>query len=295
MSKRPKGKKKKSILPSLLLVLILLAGLSLLLYPTLSDYWNSLHQSQAIASYVETVEAMDEADYEAMWAAARAYNDALPRDNSRFHPSEEEQAEYDALLDVSGTGIMGYVEIPQIGVSLPIYHGTDEAVLQVAIGHIEGSSLPVGGAGTHCVISGHRGLPSAKLFTDLDQIQEGDTFLLHILDETLTYQVDQIHIVEPDDVTYLAIEEGQDLCTLVTCTPYGVNSHRLLVRGRRIETEETAAAIRVTADAILVDPMLVAPAVAAPILLILLIWLLVSSRKQGRKGPARSRDREQEE
>ena len=179
--------------------------------------------------------------------------------------------------------------------SLPIYHGTDEAVLQVAIGHIEGSSLPVGGAGTHCVISGHRGLPSAKLFTDLDQIQEGDTFLLHILDETLTYQVDQIHIVEPDDVTYLAIEEGQDLCTLVTCTPYGVNSHRLLVRGRRIETEETAAAIRVTADAILVDPMLVAPAVAAPILLILLIWLLVSSRKQGRKGPARSRDREQEE
>lgn len=295
MSKRPKGKKKKSVLPSLLLVLILLAGLSLLLYPALSDYWNSLHQSQAIASYVETVEAMDEADYEAMWAAARAYNDALPRDNSRFHPSEEEQAEYDALLDVSGTGIMGYVEIPQIGVSLPIYHGTDEAVLQVAIGHIEGSSLPVGGAGTHCVISGHRGLPSAKLFTDLDQIQEGDTFLLHILDETLTYQVDQIHIVEPDDVTYLAIEEGQDLCTLVTCTPYGVNSHRLLVRGRRIETEETAAAIRVTADAILVDPMLVAPAVAAPILLILLIWLLVSSRKQGRKGPARSRDREQEE
>lgn len=295
MSKRPKGKKKKSILPSLLLVLILLAGLSLLLYPTLSDHWNSLHQSQAIASYVETVEAMDEADYEAMWAAARAYNDALPRDNSRFHPSEEAQAEYDALLDVSGTGIMGYVEIPQIGVSLPIYHGTDEAVLQVAIGHIEGSSLPVGGAGTHCVISGHRGLPSAKLFTDLDQIQEGDTFLLHILDETLTYQVDQIHIVEPDDVTYLAIEEGQDLCTLVTCTPYGVNSHRLLVRGRRIETEETAAAIRVTADAILVDPMLVAPAVAAPILLILLIWLLVSSRKQGRKGPARSRDREQEE
>lgn len=295
MSKRPKGKKKKSILPSLLLVLILLAGLSLLLYPTLSDYWNSLHQSQAIASYVETVEAMDEADYEAMWAAARAYNDALPRDNSRFHPSEEEQAEYDALLDVSGTGIMGYVEIPQIGVSLTIYHGTDEAVLQVAIGHIEGSSLPVGGAGTHCVISGHRGLPSAKLFTDLDQIQEGDTFLLHILDETLTYQVDQIHIVEPDDVTYLAIEEGQDLCTLVTCTPYGVNSHRLLVRGRRIETEETAAAIRVTADAILVGPMLVAPAIAAPILLILLIWLLVSSRKQGRKGPARSRDREQEE
>ncbi len=186
MSKRPKGKKKKSILPSLLLVLILLAGLSLLLYPTVSDYWNSLHQSRAIASYVETVEAMDAADYEAMWAAAREYNDALPRDNSRFHPSEEEQAYYDTLLNVSGTGIMGYVEIPQIGVSLPIYHGTDEAVLQVAIGHIEGTSLPVGGAGTHSVISGHRGLPSAKLFTDLDQLQEGDTFLLHILDETLT-------------------------------------------------------------------------------------------------------------
>ena len=186
---------------------------------------------------------------------------------------------------------MGYIEIPAIGVALPIYHGTEDTVLQIAIGHIEGSSLPVGGPGTHCVVSGHRGLPSAKLFTDLDKLVEGDTFMLRVLDEVLTYEVDQIHIVEPREVELLEIEEGQDLCTLVTCTPYGINSHRLLVRGHRIENQESAASIRVTADAMQIEPILVAPAVAAPILLILLIVLLVGTPGGRRKG---RRDREEE-
>ena len=174
---------------------------------------------------------------------------------------------------------MGYIEIPSIKVSLPIYHGVDEAVLQIAVGHIEGSSLPVGGENSHCVISGHRGLPSAKLFTNLDQLKEGDIFMMRVLDETLTYEVDQIRIVEPEDLSNIGIVEGEDLCTLVTCTPYGVNSHRLLVRGHRIENID-ASSIRVTADALQIDPVIVAPVVAAPILLLLLIVLLVRYRKR---------------
>lgn len=203
----------------------------------------------------------------------------LPQDSARFHPTEEDTARYQSLLNITGSGIMGYIEIPSIRVSLPIYHGVEDTVLQIAVGHIEGSSLPVGGADSHCVVSGHRGLPSAKLFTNLDQLAEGDVFLLRVLDEVLTYQVDQIHIVEPDDVSLLEIEQGKDLCTLVTCTPYGVNSHRLLVRGHRIENQADASSIRVTADAMQIEPVLVAPAVAAPMLLLLFIWLLFSTRK----------------
>lgn len=268
--------RKKS---TILLVLLFLTGLSLLLYPTVSDYWNSLHQSQAIATYAEAVAELDDDSYERFWAEARAYNAALPASDHRYQPTEEETARYERLLNISGNGIMGYIEIPTIGVALPIYHGTSDTVLQVAIGHIEGSSLPVGGTGTHCVVSGHRGLPSAKLFTDLDQLKEGDTFLIRVLDEVLTYEVDQIHIVEPHEIELLAIEDGRDLCTLVTCTPYGINSHRLLVRGHRVETQEQAAAVRVTADAMQIDPLLTAPAAAAPMLLVLLIGLLVNSRK----------------
>ena len=225
----------------ILLIVVLLAGLSLLLYPFVSDYWNSLHQSRAIATYMEAVTELDEAAYEEWWDGAKAYNASLPGTQNRFLPDKEEQRNYEKLLDISGTGILGYVEIPNIDVLLPIYHGTDEEVLQVAIGHIEGSSLPVGGESTHCVISGHRGLPSSRLFTDLDQLTEGDIFILRVLDETLTYEVDQIHIVEPDDTSLLGIEEGQDLCTLITCTPYGINSHRLLVRGKRIPYAEKTA------------------------------------------------------
>ena len=269
---------------TIVLLLVFLIGLSLLLYPTASDWWNSFHQSHAIASYAEAVAEMDDVSYEQAWAQAQAYNETLRSNNRRYQPTEEETEQYENLLNISGNVIMGYIEIPAIGVSLPIYHGTEDTVLQIAIGHIEGSSLPVGGPGTHCVVSGHRGLPSAKLFTDLDKLTEGDTFMLRVLDEVLTYEVDQIHIVEPHEVSLLEIEEGRDLCTLVTCTPYGVNSHRLLVRGHRIENQESASSIRVTADAMQIEPVLVAPAVAAPMLLVLFIWLLVSSpKKSGKK------------
>jgi sortase A len=193
--------------------------------------------------------------------------------------SEEEEEEYNSQLDISGTGIMAYIEIPKINCSLPIYHGTDEATLQIAIGHIPGSSLPVGGESTHCVISGHRGLPSAKLFTNLDQMEVGDTFMIHVLNETLTYEVDQILTVLPNELQELQIQEGEDLCTLVTCTPYGVNTHRLLVRGHRIPNEETD----VNGDATQIDPLWVAPLIAAVILAILLIWLLVKYRKPKKK------------
>lgn len=263
----------------ILLIVVLLAGLSLLLYPFVSDYWNSLHQSRAIATYMEAVTELDEAAYEEWWDGAKAYNASLPGTQNRFLPDKEEQRNYEKLLDISGTGILGYVEIPNIDVLLPIYHGTDEEVLQVAIGHIEGSSLPVGGESTHCVISGHRGLPSSRLFTDLDQLTEGDIFILRVLDETLTYEVDQIHIVEPDDTSLLGIEEGQDLCTLITCTPYGVNSHRLLVRGHRVENQEASSTLRITADAMLLDLRLAVPLIAAPILLALILLLLFHSRK----------------
>ena len=268
---------------NILLILVFLTGLSLLLYPSISDYWNSFHQSRAIASYAEAVAELDNESYEEYWKAAQEYNAALPANNHRYQPTEEENEQYEKLLNISGNGIMGYIEIPAIGVSLPIYHGVEDTVLQIAIGHIEGSSLPVGGASTHCVVSGHRGLPSAKLFTDLDKLAEGDTFLLRVLDEVLTYEVDQIHIVEPQELDLLEIEEGKDLCTLVTCTPYGVNSHRLLVRGHRIENQKDASSIRVTADAMQMEPILVAPAVAAPMLLILLIWLLMSPQKKDKK------------
>ena len=266
---------------TILLVLILLTGVSLLLYPTVSDYWNSFHQSRAIASYVEAVAEIDNTDYEKMWQEAVAYNEKLKDNSGRWTPTDEELEEYERLLNVSDTGIMGYIEIPKIKVSLPIYHGTDEAILQIAIGHIPGSSLPVGGKGTHCVVSGHRGLPSAKLFTDLDQLEEGDLFMMRILDETLTYEVDQVRIVEPEELSDLEIDEDKDLCTLVTCTPYGINSHRLLVRGHRVENlkEDT---IRVTADAQQIDPVMVAPVVAVPLILLLGIGAWIGGRRRRR-------------
>ncbi|MCI5869505.1 MAG: class C sortase [Dorea sp.] len=264
---------------TIILVLIFIVGLSLLLYPSLSDYWNSFHQSRAIATYAEAVADLDDVDYEKMWQEAEEYNEQLKNKTNRWTMTEEEEEEYNRILDVGGTGIMGYIEIPKIKVSLPIYHGTDEGVLQIAVGHIPGSSLPIGGMGTHSVVSGHRGLPSAKLFTNLDELKEGDIFMIRVLDETLTYEVDQIRIVEPDDLTSLEIDPEQDLCTLVTCTPYGVNTHRLLVRGHRIENLNDDS-IRVTADAMQVDEMLVATAVAVPVLLILFVWVMVHDRKR---------------
>lgn len=263
-----------------LLLAILLIGLSLLLYPSFSDWWNSFHQTRAIASYTEQVSNMDDAKYDQIWSEAWDYNRSLRSNPNSFLLTEEQVEKYEKLLNVTGTGIMGYVEIPVIDVMLPIYHGTDEAVLQVAIGHLEWTSLPVGGSGSHCVVSGHRGLPSAQLFTDLDKLVVGDIFVLHVLDEILTYEVDQIRIVDPSETDDLMIEEGKDLCTLFTCTPYGVNSHRMLVRGHRVENAEHEVVVRVMADAIQIEPMIVAPFVAVPILFVLLIGVMMPKRKR---------------
>lgn len=277
-------KKKKGKFISILLVLLLLVGLSLLLYPYVSNYWNSLHQTRAIAAYAEAVAKLDKDQYTEILSAAQAYNASLlGRDNTQPLDGDRKE-EYERLLDVSSLGIMGYIEIPCIDCSLPIYHGADESVLQVAVGHMEWSSLPVGGESTHCVLSGHRGLPSAKLFTNLDKLQPGDTFILRVLDETLTYEVDQILIVEPQETGSLRIEEGKDYCTLVTCTPYGINTHRLLVRGHRVDNIEEANTVRVTADAIQIEPLIVAPIVAIPISLLLLFSLLPKQSKKKHGG-----------
>lgn len=272
-------KNRKKNLSTFILILVFFVGLSLLLYPTISDYWNSIHQSRAIAEYAQQVADLDNDEYERLWAEAKAYNKTLLNKSSRFTLTDEELEEYESLLSVSGTSVIGHIEIAKINCYLPIYHGTDESVLQVGVGHLEGSSLPVGGESTHCVLSGHRGLPSAKLFTDLDQIEVGDTFVFYVLDEVLTYEVDQIRIVEPQEIEELEIVEGKDYCTLVTCTPYGVNTHRLLVRGHRVENAVTSA-VRVTADAIQIEPLLAAPLVAAPILVLLLIGLFISTHKR---------------
>ena len=269
---------------TILLFLIFFIGLSLLLYPTFADWWNSFHQSRAVASYVEQVANMDDDQYQQIWSAAWDYNRSLIDRPNDYLLSDEQREHYNALLNVGGNGIMGYIEIPKIDIVYPIYHGTDEAVLQIAIGHLDWTSMPVGGEGSHCVVSGHRGLPSARLFTDLDQMEVGDTFLLRVLDEVLTYEVDQIKIVEPQVTEDLLIVEGQDLCTLITCTPYGINSHRMLVRGHRIATEEVKAVRRVTADAVQIEPVIVAPFVAAPMLLILLIALLMPRPKKRKEN-----------
>ena len=273
---------KKNDFSTIALIIVFFVGVSVLLYPTVSDYWNSLHQSQAIATYADSVETMDEQDYEKLWDAAVSYNQKLFQSGHGLGLKDEEKEEYNELLDVSGTGIMSYIEIPKIKCSLPIYHGTDEGVLQIAVGHIEGSSLPVGGLNTHCVLSGHRGLPSAKLFSNLDKLEEGDIFMIRTLDQTLTYEVDQIRIVLPDEVDDLKIEEGKDLCTLVTCTPYGINTHRLLVRGHRVANQEEAEAVRVTADAMQVDNRIVAICIAVPVLVLLLIYVAFGSRHRKR-------------
>ncbi len=269
--------KIKANFSTIILVFILLVGLSFLLYPTVSDYWNSFHQSEAIAGYVDKVNNLTQQENDRMLADAKAYNDSLAKNSlPDLNLTAEERTSYNQILDVSDTGIMAYVDIPKIKTTMPIYHGTDAEILQVAIGHIPGTSLPIGGKGTHAVISGHRGLPSAKLFTDLDQLVEGDIFYIQVLDQTLTYEVDQILTVTPDDVSPLTIDPDQDYVTLVTCTPYGVNSHRLLVRGHRIANEAKEA--RVTSEASQVDPILVAPFIAGLLLLVIPIFLSFKKR-----------------
>lgn len=269
---------------TLFLVLMFFAGLSLLLYPTVSNYWNSLHQSRAIAAYVEQVAQIDNETFDQLREQARAYNRTLVGKAYRYDMTRQEREEYLGLLNVSGNGIIGYIEIPDIHCELPIYHGTDADALQIGVGHIEGSSLPVGGESTHCAISGHRGLPSAKLFSDLDKLTVGDRFILRVLDDTLTYEVDQIHTVLPGEMDELEIVEGEDYCTLVTCTPYGVNTHRLLVRGYRVENSTDKEPARVATDETRTEPLakisILLPVLVFAILLMLLLVFLLSKRKK---------------
>ena len=273
---------------TIILVGIMMAGIGLLAYPSLADYWNSFHQSRAVMTYAEHVADMQTDEYERFLNSAREYNSALAETGIKWGLTDEEKTAYNEELNIDGSGMMGYIKIQKIQITLPLYHGTDEGILQTSIGHLEGSSLPVGGEGTHCLLSGHRGLPSARLFTDLDQLREGDTFTMTVLNETLTYEVDHIWIVEPEDLSHLQIEEGRDLCTLITCTPYGINTHRLLVRGHRIENADGGA--MVTADAIQIRPIFIAPFLAIPILIILLIWVLVTTSVNRRWNRDRKRE-----
>ena len=268
----------KKNLSTILLVLIFFIGLSIMLYPTVSDDWKSRVQSRAIADYEAYLADLSEEDYAGMFGAADAYNAQIRQLKDSFVNSGKIKG-YDDVLNINSSGIMGYITIEKIGVKLPIYHGTSDAVLNAAVGHLEGSSLPVGGQSTHAVLSAHRGLPSAKLFTDLDKLELGDTFQITVLNRVLTYEVDQIQIVEPTEISELYIRDGEDHCTLITCTPYGINTHRLLVRGTRIETI-LGRPVYITSNALRIDPIIVAPVVAAPILLVLLIVLLVRYRKK---------------
>lgn len=289
----------KKHLTTVILVLILLLGVGIMLYPTVSDYWNSFHQSRVITEYAEQVAQLDNSEYEKMMSDAREYNKRLNAGAYSPRLDEEAAEDYNSQLNISGTGVMGYIEIPKINCTLAIYHGTSDAVLQIGVGHIEGTSLPVGGVGTHCVVSGHRGLPSAKLFTNLDKLEVGDTFVMRVLDETLTYEVDQVLIVLPHETEALNVDPDMDYCTLVTCTPYAVNTHRLLVRGHRVENREEAKEIIVTSDAVQIDPMIVAPIVAVPILILLVIAVLTATgakRKKTRlKELSEKKDDEDEE
>ena len=260
------------------LTLGFLVGICILLYPAFSDYWNSKIQSRAITDYESVLEDLEPEDYTAIFENAHDYNKALYETDFPLRDYKQVAGYYDTLC-VTDNAMIGYLKIDRIGVELPIYHGTSDKVLNKGVGHLEGSSLPVGGENTHCVMSAHRGLPSSKLFTDLDRVEKGDTFQIVVLDQVLTYRVDFIKIIEPTDISDLQIIEGGDYCTLFTCTPYGINTHRLLVRGVRIETIEEKPIIYVSNEAFRIEPLLVTPAVAAPMLFVLLIHLLVKYRE----------------
>lgn len=266
---------------TLILLLILLIGAGLIAYPSFANWWNSFHQSRAVASYAETVANMNTEEYERIISKSQAYNRKLSRSGILWTLDEDEEKEYKEQLDIGTSGIMGYIDIPKIDVMLPIYHGIDESILQVAVGHIPGTSLPVGGEGSHCVVSGHRGLPSARLFTDIDKLVGGDSFTITVLNKTLTYEVDQIRTVLPTDLSDLQIEKGKDYVTLVTCTPYGINTHRLLVRGHRIENADGDASV--IADALQIEPIYIAPFIAVPILILLIIGMFIMTGMRTRR------------
>ena len=287
-------KKKGS---TIALFLIFLVGLGIFSYPTIADRWNYYHASRAIMSYTEAVAKISAEEYERLFAAAEDYNRRLTERGKITHLTEEEEAEYNSLLNIENNGIMGYIEIPVIQISLPIYHTATEAILQVAIGHLEWTSLPIGGLSTHAALSGHRGLPSAELFTNLDRLVEGDQFRIYVLNEILTYEVDQIRIVLPEEVDDLRITPGEDYITLVTCTPYGINTHRLLVRAHRTQPYFDRGEVHPSADAILIDPLMVAPFIAIPLLFLIFFAMFISDGREGDKKLEnennRSRDRRQ--
>ena len=279
---------KRKHISTIFIILIFLVGLGFISYPTVSNLWNQAHQSRAIATYSKQVEKLDDSENKKMLKAARKYNKSLLKKSDHWKLSKKDKKKYESLLDISGTGIMGYIEIPKIDCSLPIYHGTDEGALQIAIGHLEGSSLPVGGKSTHCVLSGHRGLPSARLFTDLDQMEEGDIFILNILGRKLAYEVDQIKVVLPEEMSDLEIEEGKDLCTLVTCTPYGINTHRLLVRGHRTEyVEKKVEEEQKEVQTKKTDIRLMIAGGAGILILIIIIIVIVIKRRRKRRNQQR--------
>ncbi len=290
------GKKKSHRVSNTILVLILLAGVAIAGYPMFSEYWNSMHQSRAIMGYAERVAELSNDEYVSVWEDALEYNRRLSSDPNPWAMTDEDIDEYERQLNVDGTGNMGFISIPKIDVNLPVYHGTSDAVLQTSIGHIDGTSLPAGSIhpdpdqydkvefASHSVLSGHRGLPSAKLFSDLDAMEEGDVFYLTILDQTLTYQVDKITVILPEDSSELALFSGKDYCTLMTCTPYGINTHRLLVRGVRVENDKELLDIRVTADALKIEPLYVVPFIAGPVLLLMILWVVLFA---GRKKKSR--------
>lgn len=257
----------KKHMSTIIALLVFITGLSLLLYPTVSNYWNSKHQSRVVANYSDTLAKMDKKEKQDAIDQAVQYNESLVLNGNRFSPSDSELSVYKSLLNADGTGMMGYITIPEIRCKLAIYHSVDDSVLQVGVGHLEGSSLPVGGSSTHCVISGHRGLPSARLFTDIDRLEKGDLFYLHVYGKVLAYEVDKISVVEPEDYGPLEIEEGKDLCTLLTCTPYGINTQRLLVRGHRV-VDRLYDESNITSDAARVDTLVVASCVGVVILLV---------------------------
>lgn len=264
---------------TIILLISFFIGLSVLLYPSISSYWNSRTQSEAIVDYESMLAQYKPEDYSALFEAADAYNQGLAALERPLQQYPALQDSYWNTLDVTGTGMMGYITIPKISQELPVYHGTSEAVLSIAVGHLQGTSLPVGGEGTHCVVSAHRGLPTAVLFTHLDRMEVGDIFYFTILDRTITYEVDQIRIVEPDDVSLIGLESGQDYCTLLTCTPYGINTQRLLVRGHQVDASQNRQ-LYIANDAHRVDTLVVMPMVALPIIVVLLIYVMFAPVKK---------------
>ena len=259
---------------TIILLITFFIGLSVLLYPTISNYWNSKTQSEAIVDYEAMLASYKPEDYTEIFKAAEEYNRKLAELDAPLREYRQLEKEYWDTLDISGTGMMGYITVPKINQELPVYHGTSEAVLSIAAGHFEGTSFPIGGENTHSIISAHRGLPTAVLFTHLDRMEVGDIFYFTILDRTITYEVDQIHIVEPNDVSLIQIVDGEEYCTLLTCTPYGINTQRLLVRGHQVDEMQNRN-IYILNEAYRVDPLIVMPLVALPIIFVLLIYVMI--------------------